>query len=99
MDFKDDRCVVSYSLDPEQLDENKTEQGQIIIENTYQKIVVNVIVKAAEEGSRVIVHRDHDRRLKKLEIAAVLHNYLDYRTGLLSIEQFIENNKIRLYKT
>ncbi len=97
MDFKDDRCVVSYSLDPEQLDENKTEQGQIIIENTYQKIVVNVIVKAAEEGSRVIVHRDHDRRLKKLEIAAVLHNYLDYRTGLLSIEQFIEKTRQALH--
>ena len=98
MDFQDDRFAVSYSLDPEQLDEDKQAQGQIIIENTYQKIVVNVIVKEAEEGSRVLVHRDHDRRLKKLEIAAVVHNYVDYRIGLMSIEQFIEKTRQSLHK-
>ncbi len=98
MDFQDDRFAVSYSLDPEQLDEDKQAQGQIIIENTYQKIVVNVIVQEAEEGSRVLVHRDHDRRLKKLEIAAVVHNYVDYRIGLMSIEQFIEKTRQSLHK-
>lgn len=98
MDFQDDRFAVSYSLDPEQLDEDKQAQGQIIIENTYQKIVVNVIVKEAEEGSRVLIHRDHDRRLKKLEIAAVVHNYVDYRIGLMSIEQFIEKTRQSLRK-
>ncbi len=98
MDFKDDRFAVSYSLDPEQLDEDKQAQGQIIIENTYQKIVVNVIVKEAEEGSRVLVHRDHDRRLKKLEIAAIVHNYVNYRIGMMSVEQFIEKSRQSLHK-
>lgn len=97
MDFQEDRCAISYSIDPEQLDENKQAQGQIIIENTYQRIIVNVVVKAAEEGSRVLVHRDHDRRLKKLEVAALFHNYIDYRIGLMSLEQFIERTRQALH--
>lgn len=98
MDFSGDCCEISYSLNPELLDENKQEQGQIILENTYQKIVVNIIVKAAEEGSRVVVHRNHDRHLKKSEIANIVHYYVDYRIGKLSIETFIEQTRQSLHK-
>ena len=83
MDFQEDRCAISYSIDPEQLDENKQAQGQIIIENTYQRIIVNVVVKAAEEGSRVLVHRDHDRRLfeEKKDLFSACADFLNRKYG------------------
>lgn len=93
MDFVEDSCVLSYTLDPEMLDEKESVTGHIILENTYQKIMINVLIKKPEEGSRVLVHRNHDRRLKKLEIAALIHNYLDYRIGMLALSTFIEKTR------
>lgn len=93
MDFSQDSCVLSYTLDPEMLDEEKSVTGHIILENTYQKIIINVMIKKPEESSRVLVHRNHDRRLKKLEIAALIHNYLDYRIGMLPFSSFIEKTR------
>lgn len=96
MDFGKDLCKLSYTLDPEQLDETETASGSIILENTYQRIVVNIVIRKPEEASRILVHKDHDRRLWKLETAAVIHHYLDYRIGLLSLEQFIEKVRTAL---
>lgn len=97
MNFEENSGIISYTLDPEFLDETKTESGHIFIENTYQSLVIDIIVKQAEETSRVLVHRNHDRRLKKLEIAALIHNYLDYRIGLLPLEHFIEQTREALH--
>ncbi|MGN0152922.1 MAG: DUF5717 family protein [Lachnospiraceae bacterium] len=97
MDFNGDSCVVNYTLDPEQLDEDKAVIGHIILENTYQKIVVNILIKQPEESSRVLIHKNHDRRLRKLEIAALIHNYLDYRIGLLPLSTFIEKTREALH--
>lgn len=96
MDFSEDVCSLSYSLNPEMLDETESANGCIILENTYQKIIVNIVIRKPEESSRVLVHRNHDRRLRKLEIAALLHNYLDYRIGLLPLYQFIEKTRVSL---
>lgn len=93
MDFSEDICSLSYGLDPEMLDETESAKGCIILENTYQKIVVNIVIRKPEDSNRVLVHRNHDRRLRKLEIAAVIHNYLDYRIGLLPLYQFIEKTR------
>lgn len=93
LDFAGDSGVVRYTLDPEFMDENEMQTGHIILESTYQTVFVEIVIKKPEEASRILVHKNHDRRLKKLEIAALTHTYLDYRTGLLSLEQFIE--KIR----
>lgn len=92
IDFSEDNCILGYTIDPEMLDENETSIGHIILENTYQKIVVNVVIQKPEEASRVLVHRNHDLKLKKLEIAGLMHNYLDYRTGLLPLPNFIAKN-------
>lgn len=93
MDNKEDSCAISYTLDPEMLDENEAATGKIILENTYQKIEVTIAIRKPEETSRVLIHRDRDYHLEKLEIAALVHNYLDYRIGLLSIEQYIEKSR------
>lgn len=93
LDFSGDSCVLSYTLDPEQMDENTSATGHIILENTYQKIVLDILIQKPKEASRVLVHRNHDRRLKKLEIAALIHNYLDYRIGILTLSVFIEKTK------
>lgn len=93
MDHDGDVCSLDYTLDPEQLDEQRSTSGSIILENTYQKIVVNILIRKPEEPSRILVHRTHDNRLKKMEMAALIHNYLDYRIGLMPLHQFTE--KIR----
>lgn len=93
MDYDGDVCSLDYTLDPEQLDEQRAAAGKIILENTYHKIEVNVLIRKPEEPSRVLVHRNHNNRLKKMEIAALIHNYLDYRIGLMPLHQFTE--KIR----
>lgn len=91
MDFSGDICTLNYTLDPEMMDETVVGTGSIILENTYQKIQVNVMIKKPEESSRVLVHRNHDRRIKKLETAELMHSYIDYRIGLLPLPHFIEN--------
>lgn len=93
MDFSDDNCILNYTLDPAMLDENNSEIGHIILENTYQKITVSIMVKKPEEGSRVLVHKSHDRKLKKIEIAALIHNYLDYRIGEIPLNAFIDRTR------
>lgn len=96
MDFAENSCVVSYTLDPEMLDERKPVIGHIILENTYQKIVVNVMIKEPELEPRVLVQHKSETRLKKLEIAALIHNYLDYRIGLLPLSAFIDKTRTAL---
>lgn len=97
IDFKEDNCVLGYSIDPEMLDENETSMAHIILENTYQKIVVNVVIQKPEDSVRVLVHHNHDHKLKKLEIAGLIHNYLDYRTGLLPLSNFISKTRESLH--
>lgn len=96
MDFAENSCVLSYTLDPEMLDEKESAQGHIILENTYQKIVVNVMINKPELEPRVLVHRKSDARLKKLEIAALIHYYLDYRIGLLPLSAFVDKTRTAL---
>ncbi|MDO5155289.1 MAG: DUF5717 family protein [Eubacteriales bacterium] len=93
LEFDGDKGIVEYTLDPECMDENEVQIGHVILESTYQTISVEVIVKKPEDASRILVHKDHDRRLKKLEKVALIHNYLDYRIGLVSLEQFIEKTR------
>lgn len=96
LDFAGDSGVVRYTLDPEAMKEDEMQVGHIILESTYQTISVEIVVNKPEEASRILVEKAHERRLKKLEIAALTHNYLDYRTGLLSLDQFIEKTKLCL---
>lgn len=96
MDYAEDVCSLNYTLDPEQLDEERAASGKIILENTYQKIEVNIFIRKPEEPSRILVHRNHDNRLKKMELAALIHNYLDYRIGLMPLHQFTEKVRTSL---
>ena len=98
MDFDGDTCNIAYYLDPEMLDEQETTSGSIILENTYQRIVATVVIRKPEETGRILVHRNHDRKLHKMEIAALIHNYLDYRVGLLPLMTFVENTRDSLQK-
>ncbi len=98
MDFDGDAFGLTYTLDPEQLDENETTSGTIVLENTYQKIHVQIVIRKPEETSRIVVHRNHDRKLKKMEMSALVHNYLDYRVGLVSLMAFVENTRDSLQK-
>ena len=93
LDFSGDNCILNYTLDPEQLDEKEAVTGHIILENTYQKIVLDIFIQKPREVSRVLEHKNHDRRLKKLETAALIHNYLDYRIGMLTLPVFIEKTR------
>lgn len=98
MDFEGDSYSLEYTLDPEQLDENETTSGSILLENTYQQMVVNIVIRKPEEANRILVHRNHDRKLRKMEVSALIHNYLDYRVGLLPLMTFIENTRDSLQK-
>lgn len=93
LDFSGDSCTLSYTLDPEQLNENEPTVGHIILENTYQKISLDILVQKPKETSRVLVHKDHERRLKKLETAALIRNYLDYRIGMMPLSDFMEQTR------
>lgn len=98
LDFEEDFYTLEYSIDPELLDENQAHAGHILIENTLQTIRVDILIKKPEEPSRVLNHKDHSRRLNKLEIAAVLHDYLDYRIGLLTLPLYIDKTREALNK-
>ena len=93
MDFQGDQCKLTYTLHPEFLNKDKSATGHIILENAYQKIVLDILVKKEEEESRVVVPKEENRRLKKLEIAALMHNYLDYRIGLIPLNRFVEKTR------
>ena len=96
MDFDGETGVIGYMLDPEHIDQEQIVSGHIILENTYQKMIINVSIRQPEKP-KLEVGKDHDRKLKKLEKAALIHNYLDYRIGLLSLEQFIEKTRHTLH--
>ena len=98
MDFLGDTYQLAYTLDPEYLDENETTSGTIVLENTYQQIMVQIVIKKPEEANRILVHRNHDHKVRKMEIAALLDNYLDYRVGLVSLMSFVENTRDSLQK-
>ncbi len=98
LDFEGDSCNLSYHLNPAFLDENETTSGLIVLENTYQRIEVNVIIRKPEDAGRILVHKNHDRKLHKMEIAALIHNYLDYRVGLLPLMSFVEETRDSLQK-
>lgn len=98
MDFEGDIGKLSYTVDPEWLDENESATGHIILENTYQRIEVDIMIKKPEEASRVLVHKNHDRHLKKVEQAALIHNYLYYRTGKRSLQDFVERSRKTLHR-
>lgn len=97
MDFTDDRGVIHYTIDPEYLSEDKDSYGYIVLENTYQKIKVSVSVKAKEDGTKIPSGKNDDRKVKNTEKSALVHNYLDYRIGLVSLENFIENSRHTLH--
>ena len=93
MDFTGDNATLMYTLDPEQLEENENTVGHIILENTYQRIVANILIQKNEEPSRILVQPNHEGRVKKQEVAALVHNYLDYRIGVLPLERYIEQTQ------
>ena len=92
MDFDGESGVIEYELDPDHIEQESLVTGHIFLENTYQKITINISIRQPEEP-KLSSGKDHDRKLKKLEKAALIHNYLDYRTGLISLEQFIEKTR------
>lgn len=91
MDFDDDKCVIHYSIDPEHLNEDKDSFGYITLENTYQEIKVSVSVKRKEEESGTTVKKNSNRKIINKEKSALVHNYLDYRIGLIPLDRFIDN--------
>lgn len=93
MDSDEDNCVLLYTLDPEMLNENEAATGRIILENTYQKIEVTVMIKKPEEANRMLVHKNRDYHLIKLETVTLFHNYLNYRIGMLSLQQFTDKTR------
>lgn len=98
MDFDGDSCSLKYTLNPEVLDENETTSGTIILENTHQRLSVTITIRKPEEASRILVHKNHDRKLLKMELSALVHNYLDYRVGLMPLMTFVENTRDSLHK-
>lgn len=92
-DSEESYCTISYTLDPEMLDENDVSNGTIIFENTYQKIEVAITIRKPEETSRILIHRDRDYHLEKLEVAALVQNYINYRIGLVDLQRFIDKTK------
>lgn len=93
LDNKEECLALSYTLDPELLNEQEAATGRIVLENTYQKIEVTISIRKPEEESRVLIHRDRDYHLEKVELATLIHNYLDYRIGLYSLEQFVKKTR------
>ncbi len=96
MDGQEDCSVLSYTLDPEFLNEKEAASGTIILENAYQRIEVAILIRKAEETSRILVHRDRDYHLEKIEVSKLIHTYLDYRTGTLSLTQFVDKTRVSL---
>ncbi len=92
-DFTGDSGKLHYSINPEALNENEESFGHIIIENTYQQINVLIEVHKKAEGVVLPGRKDHDKKLRNREIAALIHNYLDYRIGLVALDKFIENTR------
>ena len=97
LDFADEAGIIHYTLEPDVLDETVDAYGHIYIENTYQKITVSVNVEHKPEGELISVRKDSDRRLRNLEIAHLIHSYLDYRIGIIPLEKFVENSRQSLH--
>ncbi len=93
MEFDGDNATIYYSLDPDKLNENENAIGHIFLENTYQKMAANIIIRKAEEPSRILIPKNHDYHLKKQEIASLMHNYLDYRVGILPLDRFVRQTR------
>ena len=67
--------------------------GHIILENSLQKMMAYILVQKPEEPSRILVPSNRNDHRKKKEIAALMHHYLDYRIGALTLEVFIQRTR------
>lgn len=90
-DFEENTCQLEYMIDPAYLQDGM-HTGEIIIENVYQRIAVEIVVKKEQIASyyqepKSAIPFHHSRNKRK---AALVENYLKYRTGKLTLDAFIE---------
>ena len=97
-DFSGNYYVLGYTFNPVCLDKEKGATGHITIENTYQKLVLTITIKPLKEQMEDSEAVQSKERQKKLEVVELMHNYLDYRLGVIPLHRFVSKTKDVLHQ-
>lgn len=88
-DFVGNKYSLDYMVFPEYMEEGGS-SGQIIIENIYQKIVVEITVATTPDHRVEPPHLFTNHHMIKVHQHSLITNYLDFRTGRMSLESYVD---------
>lgn len=94
-DFVGHNYNLEYFLNPEHLEGN-TNIGHIIIENTYQKIVVTITVKRKLLEDFIPTRKMSDRYGIKINQVRLVKSYLDFCLGKFSLQDYVDKTRFAL---
>ncbi|MCM1496621.1 MAG: DUF5717 family protein [Bacteroides sp.] len=90
-DFIGNKFQLEYMVLPEYVEENSN-VGHITIENIYQKIVIDIIVKATPENRIEPPQLFTNRHMIKVHQHSLIASYLDFRTGKLDLNSYVDKS-------
>ena len=98
-DFTGNSCTFGFEIDVSQL-HNGTNLGKIIINSVHRVITIPVIVKNASDDLKASLAR-RKRRHHEMKL---LSNYIEYKTGRLSLSKFVSEetktlDSLRIFRT
>lgn len=88
-DFVANKYMLEYMVFPEYMEEG-TNTGHITIENMFQKIVVDVTVRSGSEPAIQRPRLFTNCHMIKVHQHSLITNYLDFRTGKLELDSYID---------
>ena len=94
-DFVGNKYLLDYMIFPEYIEEGSN-VAHLTIENIYQKIEVEVVVSTSKEHHMEPPRLFTNHHMIKVHQHSLIVNYLEYRTGRLGLDSYIEKTLFAL---
>ncbi len=88
-DFIGNKYNLEYMVFPEYMDRDSN-LGHIMIETAYQKIVVEIVIRTEAVNRPEPPHLFRNSHIIKVHQCNLITGYLDFRTGKLTLDQYVE---------
>ncbi len=95
-DFVEDSYSIEYFINPEYL-ENDGITGHIIIENTYQRLEIAIVIRKPMLDEFIPAKRINDRHAIKVNQVRLINNYLDFCLDRLTLQEYIDKTRFALH--
>lgn len=94
-DFVANKCHLSYMINPEYLGDSMG-TGHIVIETVYQRLEIEVTVKALLEEKTEPRHLFTNHHMMKVHQSSLVRNYLVFRRGEIDLRTYVDRTMYAL---